>query len=97
MRACHGIYYKEIGTLKPRYNDPFNNKISAIKNLILSPSDIADISDRGFSVHTKRKTNENIAGEKSTSSSGNQLENCNEVDFDVTVEFCPCAFGGCHD
>ena len=25
-------------TLKPQYNDPFNNKIPAIKNLILSPS-----------------------------------------------------------
>jgi hypothetical protein len=24
-------------TLKPQYNDPFNNKISAIKNLISSP------------------------------------------------------------
>jgi hypothetical protein len=27
-----------IDTLKPRYNDPFNNEIPAIKNLILSPS-----------------------------------------------------------
>jgi hypothetical protein len=28
------------GTLKPRYNNPFNNKIAAIKNLILSPSGV---------------------------------------------------------
>jgi hypothetical protein len=27
-----------IYTLKPRYNDPFNNKIPAIKELICSPS-----------------------------------------------------------
>jgi hypothetical protein len=37
-RASASISLLFSNTLKPRYNDPFNNKIPAIKNLVLNPS-----------------------------------------------------------
>jgi hypothetical protein len=37
-RQAHRLLCEMIITLKPRYNDPFNNKFSAIKSLVSSPS-----------------------------------------------------------
>jgi hypothetical protein len=37
MGISESMGHMTTSTLKPRYNDHFNNKIPAIKNLILSP------------------------------------------------------------
>jgi hypothetical protein len=44
MRGLRPLWGRCPGvTLKPEYNDPFNNKISAIKNIISSPSVVNSI------------------------------------------------------